>query len=102
MVACSNAYAANYFDNDDVFLKRCSAELSRAEAHGEWIGLMKLSERGATVVSEVLADANRSDVLPDLLNRLTDAGHPVRVVYINGDWLDVNDALDLASARNFL
>ena len=102
LVTCSNPYASNYFENDDVCLERCSADLPKDQAHGEWIGLMKLSTRGSALVRDALTGADRSDDLPVLLNRLTDAGHPVRVVYINGDWLDVNDALDLASARNFL
>ena len=40
--------------------------------------------------------------LPDLLNRLVAGGHRVRVQYITGHWLDVDDSFDLAKARNFL
>jgi len=29
-------------------------------------------------------------------------GHRPRVVYIAGHWLDVNDVVDLAKARDFL
>ena len=32
---------------------------------------------------------------------LIDAGAKPQVVYITGGWLDVNDAFDLARARNF-
>ena len=37
----------------------------------------------------------------DLINRLIDSGAKPQVVYITGGWLDVNDAFDLARARNF-
>ena len=39
--------------------------------------------------------------LLDLLSRLLAAGHAVGVVYALGNWLDVDDAFDLARARNF-
>jgi hypothetical protein len=37
----------------------------------------------------------------DLFTRLMDSGAKPQVVYITGNWLDVNDAFDLARARNF-
>ena len=40
--------------------------------------------------------------LPDLFARLAAAGHPPHVHYVAGHWLDVNDAFDLARARDFL
>ena len=40
--------------------------------------------------------------VPSLLTRLIAGGHKVRVQYITGQWLDIDDALDLARARNLL
>jgi hypothetical protein len=40
--------------------------------------------------------------LLDLFSRLLAAGHEIPVVYALGNWLDVDDAFDLARARNFL
>ena len=37
-----------------------------------------------------------------LFNRLVAAGHPVRGRTITGQWLDIDDALDPARARNLL
>ncbi len=37
-----------------------------------------------------------------IARRLIAAGERVGVVYVAGHWLDVNDAFDLARARNFL
>ncbi len=39
---------------------------------------------------------------PCLLDRLVGAGQPVRVRPITGRWLDIDDAPDLARARNLL
>ena len=40
--------------------------------------------------------------LPDLFNRLVARGLKPEVIYVSGNWLDVNDAFDLAWARNVL
>ena len=39
--------------------------------------------------------------LPDLLNQLVADGYPVKVIYINGHWLDVNNLDDLNRAGEF-
>ena len=41
------------------------------------------------------------DGMCELLNRMIASGARPQVVYITGNWLDVNDAFDLARARNF-
>lgn len=68
---------------------------------------MKLSATGSELVRAELAKLRQEGLLdranmPDLLNRLVEAGHRVRVQYITGHWLDVDDSFDLAKARNFL
>ena len=81
--------------------------MARDTATGEWVGLLKLSEAGAkTVAGELVAmeadgSLEKGDV-PSLLTRLIAGGHKVRVQYITGQWLDIDDALDLARARNLL
>ncbi|MGI3777381.1 MAG: hypothetical protein ACRYGC_08810, partial [Janthinobacterium lividum] len=74
-------------------------------ASGEWIGLMRLSARGATLVREELARmADEGELaaadLPALLGRLA-RRDKVAVHYISGHWLDVDTLTDLAEARNF-
>jgi NDP-sugar pyrophosphorylase family protein len=67
---------------------------------------MKLSGRGAELLRKEIeamqadGSAAKGD-LPQLLNRLIGKGEKPSVVYITGQWLDVNDAFDLAKARNF-
>ena len=38
----------------------------------------------------------------DLLQRLVDKGTSIRVVYVPGQWLDVDDAADFTRADEFL
>ena len=67
----------------------------------------KLSAKGSEIVSAEI-DAMRGDgSLPksgliDLFQRLMDAGHSIRVVYVPGQWLDVDDAADVSTADRFL
>ena len=105
-------------------LARCSAPFSRdplddvpveiaaigsgiAEPSGEFIGLAKLTATGARRVRRMLepvrADGSLATAsLGDLFTRLAAEDDPPRALYVTGHWLDVNDAFDLARARNFL
>jgi len=40
--------------------------------------------------------------LLDLFGRLADKGTNIRVLYVPGQWLDVDDAADIAKAGKFL
>ena len=40
--------------------------------------------------------------LGHLLNKIIDNGHPIRVIYIHGHWLNVNSLRDLEHARSFM
>jgi hypothetical protein len=64
-----------------------------------------LTARGARLVGaalDVMASEGKLDEanLPDLLTRVIEMGEEPAVLYITGNWLDVNDAFDLAQARN--
>ena len=85
---------------------RLDTEFDIESADGEWIGLAKFSEKGSLLLQAELArmESDRSigsASMIDLMNCLIDAGAKPQVVYITGGWLDVNDAFDLARARNF-
>jgi phosphoenolpyruvate phosphomutase len=107
LVACSRAFTGRYLDEEvPVRLTGIGNDLPPEAAHGEWIGLARCSPRGAAVLRAALG-AMRADgsleraSLLDVFSRLLAAGHEVRVVYVVGNWLDVDDAFDLARARNF-
>jgi phosphoenolpyruvate phosphomutase len=106
LVLCSSPPISDVLDDRPVALEKVSSDLAHGEIHGEWIGLMKLSGRGAELLRKEIeamqadGSAAKGD-LPQLLNRLIGKGEKPSVVYITGQWLDVNDAFDLAKARNF-
>jgi phosphoenolpyruvate phosphomutase len=106
-VSCDRKFTGDYLDDDPVTLKRISNELPPDEVDAEWIGLAKLSPEGADSVRDELAamaadGSGKSASLLDLLSRLMDRGQEVRVVYVTGHWFDIDDAFDLAQARNLL
>jgi phosphoenolpyruvate phosphomutase len=106
LVSCNRAFTGDYLqEQEPARLLRIGPEIPAAEVHGEWIGLAKLSTQGSKLVRGEI-EAMRSDgslekaSLNDLLARLTQK-HEISVVYVTGNWLDVDDAFDLAKARNF-
>lgn len=106
-VSCVRPFTGSYLDEGPVPLVAISTALSDDETHGEFIGLVKLSESGATTVRAELATMRadgsiESADLPELLTRLMARGVAVSVLYITGHWLDVDDAFDLAKARNLM
>ena len=60
--------------------------------HGEFIGLWKVSEKGALIIKDVLEELLKEEnsnelTLVDLFNH-TLSIHPIAVTYIRGSWLD--------------
>ena len=107
-VRCSRPFTGGYLDDERVTLEAAWNGTDVAEtAHGEFIGLTRLSEAGAALVRRVL-DAMAEDGtldtadLPDVFARLIAEGAVIDVLYITGHWLDVDDAFDLASLRNMV
>jgi phosphoenolpyruvate phosphomutase len=91
------------FSFEGVTLRRIGDGIPAAESHGVWIGLLHLGEDGApwlrAAISEARADGMlRTARLCDLLARVTARGHPVRIVYSRGGWVNVNDLTDLVDA----
>ena len=104
---CSRPFSANYLDDGPVSLHRMANDVPAEEVDGEWIGLARLSLIGSDLVRSEIeamrADGTlRNGSLLDLFTRLVDGGADVRVVYVTGEWLDVDDAADLAEAGRFL
>ncbi len=104
LVLADKPFSASYLDDRPAIL-RSIGQVRPVDSMGEWIGLMRLSARGAALLRAELAamqadgSADRADI-PTLLGRLA-ARTPVAVHYITGHWLDVDTMTDLADARNF-
>ncbi len=107
-VHCSRPFTGGYLDDERVTLEAMWSDSAGAEdAHGEFIGLARLSTEGATLVRGALDAMGRDGSLeaadlPELFTRLIDRGAAIDVHYVTGHWLDLDDAFDLASLRNLV
>ncbi len=108
LVVCDRPYAEDQFlDERSVMLERFTNDQDDLSAHGEWIGLARVSRAGLEALRDEV-DVLRAEGtlektnLPDLFTRLASKGMAARIVYITGHWLDINDAFDLARARNVI
>jgi phosphoenolpyruvate phosphomutase len=104
-ITATRPYALRY-DEEEAFLTATGPRLDRANIHGEWIGLMKMTSRGSTQVKSALAElAQRADFrtlrFDDLFKHLLEQQQRVQVLYITGHWLDVDNLHDLARAQAF-
>jgi phosphoenolpyruvate phosphomutase len=104
-VTATRSYSLRY-DEEDAFLAKMGPDLSPEKIHGEWIGLIKTTVRGSAAVCDALdVLSKRPDFrrlrFDDLFNHLVSQGQPVQVLYITGQWLDVDDLEDLARAQAF-
>ena len=105
--ACTRAFSPTFLDDEPVHLRRIASDMPAEEISGEWMGLAKLSARGAERVREAIHAMRRDGTLakaglPELFTRMAGEGAPIHVLYIAGQWLDVDDAADLAEAGKFL
>lgn len=108
LVRCSRPFSPSFIEDDPILFEGIVADANDADdCTGEWIGIARLSKKGAELVRKELK-AMKSDGtletadLATLFARLADAGNAPHVHYVAGHWLDVNDAFDLARARDFL
>ncbi|MGQ0658026.1 MAG: phosphoenolpyruvate mutase [Chromatiales bacterium] len=92
----------------DVRLLRVGKETGAAaeRCSGRWIGMLRVRGAGRGWLLEALgAMKRRADYhvlgLPHVLNYLVEQARPIRVLYINGHWLDVNSLEDLDRAGDF-
>jgi len=106
-VKCSHPFDADFLQDEAVMMESMSKNMNCDAISGEWVGLARVSERGAGIVRATLKDMQADGTLPksdlrDLFSRIADAGHDINVLYVAGQWLDVDDLADVSNADRFL
>lgn len=92
--------------DEEVYLKRAQFSKYQSDVQGEWIGMLKLSDKGLAEVKQFIqknqdtAEFNEIQI-PDMLNQMVENGVKVSVQYITGHWMDVDEAIDLNMATDF-
>ena len=74
---------------------------------GRWVGMVRVHGAGRDWIEAAIEDLKSLSTfdnldLGHLLNKIIDNGHPIRVIYIHGHWLNVNSLRDLEHARSFM
>jgi phosphoenolpyruvate phosphomutase len=104
-ITATRSYSLGY-DEEDALMEKMGPDLSVEKIHGEWIGLIKTTVNGSAGICDALdVLSKRPDFcrlrFDDLFNHLVSNGQRVQVLYITGQWLDVDDLEDLARAQAF-
>lgn len=86
----------------DVTLTKMSSKLENNSITGEFIGIWKVSAKGAQIVDESLEKLSRSPNfktlrMSDLFNEIA-KNHTIHVRFIKGSWIDVDSIVDLQKA----
>ena len=107
LVTCTEEFDSSYLGNEVVRLMNIAHDIPENEIHGEWIGLAKISDVGIQKMREEIQKFSKSGGLAtasmtDLFERLLQSGSEIRVEYIAGHWLDVDNSGDLSEAQKFL
>ena len=107
LVICSEPFNPGYLGNENVRLTRMSPDVPEEQIHGEWIGLAKFSATGASEVKNAMAkimaqdDGEKASMI-ELFEELASQNVRIRIEYVTGHWLDVDNSSDLAAAQKFL
>ena len=101
-VSTSEPYSRKIYSTT-VRLLEISSNLK--EIHGEFIGLWRVTKKGAELVKNTLEVLSQREdfkqlTVSDLLNEIN-RKHPVAVKFIKGSWLDIDTIVDLQRADGF-
>lgn len=100
----ASAPAPARWEESDYWLERMSRDLADDQTDGEWIGMARMRPDGtesfAAVLDELLAEPSPERIdLGALFDRLAKRDpRAVRVIYVSGDWIDINDLTDVAKS----
>jgi len=106
-VTCSRSYTKAY-DEVPVYLESIEfKELMPGErCDGEWIGVLKSNKKGSEAIAASLkALSGKPDFgnmkMTDLLSDLIAEGIQIKVIYIDGHWLDIDNLKDLPLSSKY-
>ncbi|MGR3318815.1 MAG: phosphoenolpyruvate mutase [Candidatus Anammoxibacter sp.] len=91
------------FDGDS-YVKNVEFSTPGDKHDGEWIGILKLSEKATMIAKKFINSHKKSPEfskldIRDLINHYVNTGNKVKIQYISGNWIDVNRASDFTLAN---
>ncbi|MBF0380676.1 MAG: phosphoenolpyruvate mutase [Magnetococcales bacterium] len=106
-VICSAPSSSSYRSKSHTPILQIDTSIAKADAHGEWVGMMKFSSLGAELFRKELEIWRNEDeeafVTSDInsfINRLIKKGLPITARYVHGHWLNINSLEDIYQISN--
>ncbi len=106
-ISCSRSYTKEYDESPD-FLNSIEFKevLPGEKFDGEWIGVMKSNKIGSDAIAASLTTLSakpdfKNMKMTDLLSDLIAKGIKIKVIYINGHWLDIDNLKDLPLSSKY-
>ena len=104
-VRSSQPFSLDYRE-EDAFLEEMNPTIPQEAIDGEWIGLLKTTSQGAGCLKATLEMLSRSEAfakmqLYDVFNEMLRQGVKVRILFVAGQWVDVDNLADLSQAQHF-
>jgi len=93
------------FEDSACTLRRVASDLPESKADGEWAGLLFTRGAGTEMMRAALAELMAKPggerlSMGDLLNHMVERmGAEIHVVFVRGDWIDIDTFADIASER---
>ena len=93
---------ATSYDESENWLEAMAEDLPDADAHGEWIGMLRVRGEGAELLLESLdailarPESGQLDLCAVLNDVAQKDPRAVRVIYVEGGWIDINSLADVA------
>jgi phosphoenolpyruvate phosphomutase len=100
-IITSKPCSRKFYDETGNFV-RMSSNFTKEEICGEFIGLWKVTKKGAEIVKNALEKLSQKPgfeqmTTTELFNEMVKK-HPIAVKYIKGSWIDVDTIVDLHKA----
>ena len=99
---CVSGPPPTAYDESENWLEAMSEDLPDDRAHGEWIGMLRVRGEGAELLLEALdkvlerPDAGSLDMCSVFSLLAEQDPRSVRVIYVEGGWIDINSLSDVA------
>ncbi len=90
------------YDESEYTLVAMGHDIPDGVATGEWIGLARLRGEGSTRFADLAAElltrpgGEKLDIAAVFDSLAREHGYPIRVIYVQRDWVDINSMADVA------
>jgi len=106
-VKCKSLKNKNIFNDSSLEVSKLEVNLNKSNTNGEFIGMIRLSNKGSLIFKKylkLLKQSNRLNKmsLDEFINYLIKNNQKIFAKYIDGGWIDVDNQEQLKHAKKFI